>query len=380
MTSKYDMTVHILTLTQKNRKLVKEFVGIPYKIYQDIPQWVPPLSIDVKYPFNPHNPFYKHSKAKFFIAKSDKGEPLGRITLINNQNYNKYNQENTAFFWLFETINDQRVSEALFKAGFQWAREHGLNKIIGPKGFTPLDGSGLLVEGYEHRPAFGLPFNPPYYSKLIEASGFKPISDSVSGYLSSDSMLPEKIHRISDLVKQKKNLWIAEYTKRKDLKALVPKLKDLYNNALGGTEGNVPITSEEALKMANQMLRFADPELIKVVMKGEKPVGFLFAYPDVSEAIQKIRGRIFPFGWITLLKSLKTTEWVNVNGAGIIEEYRGLGGTAILFSELQKTIKRKQFKHADLVQIGMENDNMQRELRDLGIDFYKKHRLYERDL
>jgi hypothetical protein len=374
------MNIEITQLTYKDRNLVKEFLDLPFKIYEGIPQWVPVLSIDEKTPLNPRNPFYQHSTAAFFLAKSTAGEPLGRICFINNRNFNEYNHTKTAFFWMFETIDDERVSYALFERGFLWAKQQGLDKIIGPKGFTALDGSGLLVKGFEHRPAFGLPYNPSYYPKLIEAVGFIPKNDSVSGYLATDIQLPEKIHRIADLIKRKRGFWIASYKRRKDLQALVPDLKDLYNNALGGTEGNVPITSKEADIIAKQMLRFADPGLIKVVMKGSKPVGFLFAYPDVSEAVQTIKGRLFPFGWITLLKSFKTTEWVNVNGAGIAEEYRGLGATALLFSELQKSIQNTQFKHADLVQIGVDNDKMQRELRDFGIDFYKKHRLYEKDL
>lgn len=133
--------------------------------------------------------------------------------------------------------------------------------------------------------------------------------------------------------------------------------------------------------MANQMLWFADPRLVKIVMKDEKPVGFLLAYPDLSAALQKTRGRLFPFGWLTLLLELKKTPWVNINGAGMLDEYRGLGGTAILFSEMYKTIRESgQFQHADLVQVGTENDRMQRELRDLGVDFYKTHRLYKKDL
>jgi hypothetical protein len=106
----------------------------------------------------------------------------------------------------------------------------------------------------------------------------------------------------------------------------------------------------------------------------------LFAYPDISAAIQRTRGRILPLGWIDLLLELRRTKWVNINGAGIVEKYRGLGGTALLFSEMHKSVFEGGFEHADVVQVGMENDKMQRELRDLGIDFYKTHRIYQRVL
>ncbi|RME87151.1 MAG: hypothetical protein D6770_10070, partial [Anaerolineae bacterium] len=167
----------------------------------------------------------------------------------------------------------------------------------------------------------------------------------------------------------------------KDLRALVPHLQRLYNETLASSEGNVPISEEEANALANQLLWFADPNLVKVVMKGDQPVGFLLAYPDISAALQRTRGRLFPFGWLTLLREIKRTEWLNINGAGLIPEYRGLGGTAILFSEIYKSATESgQFRHAELVQIDTQNANMQREMENFGVDFYKMHRLYERPL
>ena len=170
-------------------------------------------------------------------------------------------------------------------------------------------------------------------------------------------------------------------TTRKDLRALIPKFKDLYNDALRGTGENAPITEAEARTMANQLLWFSDPRLVKIVMKDEEPVGFLLAYPDISAALQKTKGRIFPFGWITLLREFKRTDWLNVNGMGLIPEYRGSGGTAIMYSEMFKSATETgQFHHAEVVQIGMENVNMQREMENFGTDFYKMHRTYTREL
>ena len=115
-------------------------------------------------------------------------------------------------------------------------------------------------------------------------------------------------------------------------------------------------------------------------MKEDEAVGFLLAYPDVSAAVQRTGGHLWPVGWIDLLRELKRSKWVNINGAGIVAKYRGLGGMAILFSEMQKSLVEGGFEHADLVQISVSNDNMQRELRDLGVDFYKMHRQYARSL
>jgi hypothetical protein len=371
----------ILEIDPSDHYRTQQFIDLPNKIYRDTPQWVPPLSTDTKRVFDKqHNPFYQHSTASFYLATSADGVAVGRLAVLNNQHYNDYNHEQTAFFYLFECLHDPDAAYKLFEAGFYWARESKLSKIIGPKGFSSLDGLGMLVNGFEHPPAFGIPYNLPYYPELVESAGFIPHADIVSGYLPADIQFPTKIHKISELVQQRRGLSIARYRTRRDLRHIVTQLKDLYNGMLEGTPDNVPITNEEARSMANQLLWFADPRLIKVITKGGIPVGLLLAYPDISAAVQRTKGRVFPFGWIDLLLELRRTNWVNINGAGILEEYRGLGGTAILFSEMHKSIIEGKFKHAEIVQIGVENDKMQRELRDLGIDFYKTHRVYQRAL
>src|SRR5690606_14298127 len=154
-------------------------------------------------------------------------------------------------------------------------------------------------------------------------------------------------------VMERRGLSIARFKTRRDLRALVPRMGRLYNDALQGTTGNTPLTDEELRVMADQLLSYADPTLIKIVMKGDEPIGYLLAYPDISAAVQRTRGRIWPLGWIDLLLEPRRTRWVNINGAGILEEYRGLGGTAILFSEMHKSLLESRYEHADLVQIGV---------------------------
>jgi hypothetical protein len=253
--------------------------------------------------------------------------------------------------------------------------------MTGPKGFTALDGLGLLVKGFEHRPALGLPYNPAYYSKLIEGLGFEKADEIVSGYLDPCIELPPRIHSLAERIRERRGLTIATFHNRRELRRALAHLKELYNGALEGTEGNTPLSDAEIKSLADQMLWFADPALIKIVMKGERPVGFLLAYPDISAALQETGGRLFPFGWVTLLRALRTTDWININGMGLLEEYRGLGGSAILYSELFKSVAgNPRYKHAEVVQIGMQNEKMQREMENFGVDFCKLHRVYQRML
>ncbi len=370
----------IYPIDPTHKKDRQSFLELPFQIYRDIPQWVPPLDIEARRQLNPReHPFYSHSQAAFFMAEEN-NRFIGRLAVLENRHYNEYNHENSAFFYLFECENDPDAAYGLFEVGSDWANNRNLNRILGPKGFTTLDGLGMLVEGFEHRPALGIPFNPSYYPGLVEAAGFLPAGETVSGYMDRNVVIPEKIHEVARIVQEKKGLRVSRFRTRRDLYRLVPRLRDLYNQAVEGTTGNTPLTDDEALTMADQILWFADPKLIKIIYHDEEPVGFLFAYPDISAAIQRIGGKVLPIGWAQILLELRRTKWLNINGMGLVDKYRGMGGTALLFSELYKTVRESRFEHIDVVQIGVENERMQNEMRNFGIQFYKKHRMYEKKL
>lgn len=372
--------MHVTELDTSDRKMVKQFLELPFRIYQDTPQWVPPLRVDARQPLNrKQNPFYLENEAVFLLV-GEGDRIIGRTAILENRRFNNFNHRQAAFFYLFECEDNLEAARMMFDYGAEWARERGLIEIIGPRGFTVFDGLGLLVAGFEHRPAFGQPYHLPYYQQLVEGSGFHRTGELITGTLDESLVFPEKVHQLAELVKKRRGLSIASCSSRRELRRVLLYLKELYNASLGSTRENVPVTDQEMQALSRQMLWFADPKLIKIVMKGEAPVGFLLAYPDVSAALQKTRGRLFPFGWLTLLLELQRTKWININGAGIVEEYRGLGGTALLFSEMFKSVAESRFRRADIIQIGTDNENMLREIRDFGIKINKYHRVYQRML
>jgi hypothetical protein len=372
--------MRVIEIDTNDHRQVRQFVDLPFRLYREIPQWVPLLRSEALHMLNPRrNAFFRHSEAAFLIAARDE-QVAGRLAVLDHRNYNAYNNAKTGFFYLFECEDDLHAAQALFEAAYAWAGQRGLERLLGPKGFSPLDGMGLLVDGFQHRPALGIPYNLPHYPDLLEALGFTGTGDIVSGYLNASVQFPERIHQVSALVQQRRGLRVAQFQRREDLQAIIPSLKELYNQSIQGTSDNYPLDDADVQAIADQMLRFADPRLIKIIFKDEQIVGFLFAYPDISAALQRSKGRLFPTGWIRLLREMRRTPWVNINGMGILKEYRGVGGTALLFSEMQKSIAQRGFTHAELVQIGRENDPMLRELRSLGVDFYKTHRLYQRDI
>ena len=371
----------IIEFDDIHRKAKKDFLRLPFELYKGVPQWVPPLANEARRQIDrAKNPYFHHSEALFLLAHNEVGQPIGRLALLDNHNYNEFHRASTAFFFLFECIDDATVAQGLFERGFDWARQRGLNHIIGPKGFTALDGQGVLIEGYEHRPALGVPYNFPYYPDLLEAVGFQTQRDLLSGFLDRSIQFPERVHRVAEKVARRRGLVITNFSSRNQLRAIVPKIKDLYNAALATMPGNTPLTDAEAQAIANQILWFADPKLIKIVLKHDEPVGFVFSYPDISAAVQRTKGKLLPFGWIQFLFELRRTKWVTLNGAGIIEEQQGLGSIALLFSQLAKDLTSSRFDYGDMVQIRSDNEKMLREVEKVGMTFYKRHRLYERTL
>ena len=365
----------------RNKRQVEQFIHLPFSIYKDDANWTPPLHMDIKKVFDrQQHSFYQHSDAVFLMAFDETGKALGRLAVLDNSRYNALHEEKAAFFYLFECVEDVEVARNLFEYAAEWAKGRGLTKVLGPKGFTPLNGIGMLVEGFEYAPALDQPYNPAYYPQFMRELGFKKSRELLTGRLSSSDRIPEKIHYLSERVQKRFGLRVDCFKTRKQLRKIIPYLKDLYNGTLTESSGNPAITDAEVKVMANQLIWFADPRLIKILMKDDQPIGLLLAYQNISPAIRKAKGKIFPFGWIPILQELRHPYTIDINGSGVIPAYRGLGGTAVLFSEIEKSLLEGEFEYAEIIQIGTENDKMLRELDSLGIRFNKKHRVFEKEL
>lgn len=373
------MGVHRLDLA--SRRDVDRYLSFPFDLYRDELLWVPPLLGDARAQLDPaRNPFFAHSEAAFFVATQG-NDVVGRIAVLENRRYNEYRGERTAFFWDLELVNDRQVASGLFDSAFDWARGRGLETMWGPKGFSALDGRGTLVEGFEHRPAMGILYNFPYYGDLIEELGFTKDVDLFSYTIDRTFQLPDRVLELGERVKRRRGFHAARLRSKSELRALVPRVAAAYNQAFRELAGFAPITDAEAAAVGERILAVGDPSMIKVLLKADEVVGFIIAYPDVSAAIQQCRGRMWPTGWFHLAREFRRTRWVNFNGMAILEGYRGLGGNAVLIAEMYDTlIGRSQFQHAELVQVQDANARMQREMRALGVEPYKRHRVYCRSL
>lgn len=374
--------LNVEKIDTNNKAFVKRFTRIPYRLYANHPQWVPPLFIDAEVQLNrSKHPFYEHSDADFFIATKD-GRDVGRIAALENKRFNAYHKTTQAQFYLFECEDDQEVANALFERVFDWAKGRGLNHIVGPKGFGALDGYGIQVEGYEHRQMMTMMnCNYPYYVRLVENLGFTKEVDFISCYMSRDTFhLPERLYKIVERVKTRSNLGVHRFETKKDLRSWAQRIGHLYNNSFVNNWEYYPLTDREIQFLLDNILTVADPRLIKIITHNDDAIGFLFGFPDLSAALQRAKGRLLPFGLIDLMLEMKRTKWVSLNGVGVLPEYQGVGGNALLYVEMEKTLNEFTFEHADLTQVAETAVQMRHDLENVGGRAYKNHRVYQKHI
>jgi hypothetical protein len=366
----------------QNKQQVKRFIDFHYNLYKGVPQWCPPFYQDMYTMLDrTKHPYYKHSDADFFLATRD-GEIVGRIAALENKPFNKYHGTKDAEFYLFDTIDDQEVANALFNTVFEWARNRGLNNVVGQKGFSPFDGYGIQIEGFdEHQMMTMMVYNYPYYSKLVEALGFEKEVDFVSCYLDPKKyILPEKVRLVAERVLEKGTFKVARFKNKKELLGWVGKIAKAYNNTFIKNWEYYPLSDEEINYSVEQVLTIANPKLIKLITYNDDVIGFLFGFQDVTPALQRGKGKLNLFSIIDMLLELRRTKWIAMNGAGVLPEFHGRGGNALLYYEMEKTLHEFNFEHAELTQVAETTPQMRKDLINLGGVPYKNHRVYHKRL
>lgn len=352
----------------------RRFFKFPFQLYRNTPQWVPPMASDDKSLFGGH-PFFEHSTAAYFVAEEN-GKILGRIAAMHNRNHNAYRKCKTAFFGFFECVQDVEVACRLFAAACEWARARGLEEIIGPRGLMGSDGGGILVEGFQHRAALNENYNMPYYDRFVQEAGFVKDRDHFSGYLPGNYPLPERFFRIAERVREKGGFTIQSFRSADEVRAWVPQVIAVHGKSFTGNHEYFPPSPAEVKSLVDSLLLVADPRLLKLVLRKGEVVGFIISYHDIAPALQKSKGKIWPVGWWHILQERRRAEWVNVNGIGLLPEYRGLGANTLLYTELQKTVHAFGFKHIEVIQVDEYNSKSRSDMEAIGVQWYKRHRSY----
>ena len=374
------LTIEKLDTNKKDH--LRRFTRLPFRLYAGHPQWVPPLLIDSETQLNrKKHPFFEHSEVDFFLAVAD-GKDVGRIAAIENKPFNEYHGTRKAQFYFFDSEDDQEIAGKLFQRVFEWSHARGLDSVVGPKGISPFDGYGILTEGFEHRQMMTMMnFNYAYYPKLVEAAGFNREVDFVSCYVETSTFqLPERVHRIAERVQQRGTLRVLKLETKKDLRKIASQVGQAYNKAFVNNWEYYPLSEREVQFVVDTLMQVLVPRLAKLIVHEDEIVGFVLGFPDISAAMQRIKGKLLPFGILDILLEMRRTDWISFNGAGILPEFQGRGGNALLYSEMVKTLSNYQFKHAELTQVANTAVEMRADLKNLNAKEYKNHRVYSRNI
>ena len=285
-------------------------------------------------------------------------------------------------FYYFDCIDSQDVANALFDKAFEWLKSRGLNEVVGPKGFGAFDGYGIQVEGLEHHQMMNMMnYNYAYYSSLVENYGFEKVLDFVSCYIEPDKfILPEKVKEIDKKVREKGNFAVKYFSSKKELMSWALKIGEAYNKTFVNNWEYYPLTDNEIQFLKDDILAFADHRLIKIITHKDDIVGFLLGFPDVSAAMKRHNGRLTPWAMADLLREAKRSRWISLNGAGILPEYHGRGGNALLYTEIYKTIMDYGYLHAEQTQMADTAVQIRKDMVNLGVEIYKSHRIYHKSI
>lgn len=321
-----------------NNRQLKTFVSYVNKLYKDNKYFVPDLVVDeVNTLRKDKNPAYDFSEGVFYLAYLDK-KIVGRIgVFVNHKSNEKWNQKH-ARFTHFDFIDNYEVSKALMDTVIKWAKDNNLDTIHGPLGLTDLDHQGVLVEGFEELDMFITIYNSPYYKEHLEKLGFVKEIDWVEYQIIMPTEPVEKYTRISKIVEKKYGYKLIEFTRKKDILPWAHKVFELYNEAYEPLFGTTELSVKQIDMYVDAFFGFINPDFIKIVLdKDDKLIGFGITMPSLSKAMQKGKGRLFPFGFLHLLKSIKKSDTLDLYLVAVLPEVQGTGATALLINSIMNT-------------------------------------------
>ncbi|MEM7103465.1 MAG: hypothetical protein AAF502_10070 [Bacteroidota bacterium] len=370
------MSIQIRPVTDKKQE--KTFIHFPWKIYENDPNWVPPLLMDIKLKLNKKkHPFYEFGEIQLFLAY--KGEKtVGRIAAIQNKRYNEYHNCKTGFFGFFECINDQEVANALFDTARGWLKAKGLNVLHGPASPSSNYDYGLLVEGFDDPPRLMMTYNPAYYPELFEKYGLKKATGLLAYRLKAETVLAnKKLERVANMVEKRYEVKMRPIN-MKNFFDEVKLIKKIYDNAWIDNWGFVPVSDAETEALAKELKMVVEPKLAQFMLNKEgEVIGMFVALPDFNAILKSFNGRLFPFNFLKMFFQKKKIKYVRIWALGLMPEYRNKGLDAIMYLTIIRNGMELGYRVGEASWILEDNDMMNRGLEVVNGEIYKRYNVYE---
>jgi GNAT superfamily N-acetyltransferase len=362
-----------------SKKEFLSFVKFPFKLYKGSKYWVPSfIDEELALMDKKINPVYKNADAKFFLAYKN-GKIVGRIAAMINWIEVKKIKKNKVRFGWYDVIDDIEVSKLLIEVVINYGKENNLNFVEGPVGFSNLDKAGLLIKGYDELNTMITLYNYPYYSNHLERLKFKKLAQWVEYEIKVDSFenSPEKVKKFSELIKKRYSLSVINFNSSKKIIPYVDKMFDLLSKTYNQLQTFVPIQDYQIKHYKNKYFKYLNPKLIKCIVNNENElIAFVIAMPSFASALKKANGKLFPFGFIHILKSLYFNDKVSFYLMGIHPDFQNKGVTAILLNEIQKTLNQMGVKIIETNPELEENTAIQRLWKNYKHRIHKKRATY----
>ncbi len=355
-----------------------DFIKFPFELYKDNPYWVPPIIHDEVVTLR-KNPAFEFCDKRYWVAKQN-GKIVGRIAGILSRAENQKTGKRLARFGWIEFVDDREVSTALFKTVEGWARQQGMTQIHGPLGFTDLDREGMLIEGFDELGTFATMYNYPYYLTHLEANGYGKSADWVEFEIDVPKEIPARMSEFAAKVAERFELRHFEGT-RSQLKPYAPKIFDLINKAYHDLYGTVTLTDAQIKFYTEQYFTFIKPDFVSVILdkKGDV-IAFGLTMPSLSHAVQKAKGKLLPFGFIHILKSLRKNDRADFYLIAIEKEYQRKGVHIMIFEKILRNYQKFGIKKVETNPELETNIHVQAIWKDYSPRHHKRRRCFIKNL
>jgi hypothetical protein len=361
---------------------LKRFITYPNELYRDDPNYVSPLMIERRDFFDrKKNPFYRAAKTRLFLAVRS-GKVCGRIATCINYKHNEFHAEQTGFFGFFDTPDDYDVASTLLKVAMITLKRERMERMRGPMNFSTNHEIGFLVEGFDSPPMVMMTYNKPYLPPLAERFGLKKAADLLAYRLTAEDSIPERIQNIVEKLRQRAHITLRTLN-MSDFDNEVMRIKEIYNQAWELNWGFVPMNDAEFFYMARNLRQIVDPDLVHIAEHNGNPIAFVLALPNINQALIRLKGRLFPFGFAKLMwhtKIMNKIDCLRVITLGVVPGFQRRGVDSMLYVATFRRGVEKGYRAAELSWVLETNDLMRRAAEEMGAVICKKYRIVEMPL
>ena len=355
------------------------FLQVPYTIYRDDPRWVAPLRGDVRQVLSPKNPFFDHAEARLFIASRGR-DVVGRVAAIVDRRHNELRGERVASFGFFECENDPATARALFAAVEDWAARSGMTVLRGPMNPSMNEECGLLVDGFDSAPMFLTTYNPRYYVDLFESEGFRKTTDLLAYHLEPSEQHLARLAPFADRAQRRMPDLVVRPLRKSDVAGEVARMKEIYNASWEDNWGFVPLTDAEFAFKAARLAPLIVADLALIAERAGEPIGLMLSLPDYNQALQPLKGRLWPIGWLRFRLGIRRIRSGRTVLLGVKREYRARGIETLMLVRSFRWALERGFTRLEQSWVVEDNVVMQRYLERVGATVYKTYRIYEKPL